>query len=264
MSKKKKRKSGNKAIVVLTVVFFVAGFYAGGYFSGMRLQNFRFVKSCSITIDNLKIGQKIFLDESSLGNATENGKMVFSGITPGKHNLIVTKNAYWPWAKEITLASSGRVSFNPFLLAQIPNVEILTLDNKNFQNLKDSIEVSMLPSADNPAKSSDGSALLWLDGSSVMVKSPKSPLPEYFCNPDCADTLNILNASTDIKDVSFFPNRSDLVVFSTFEGIFVIEVDGRGIRNFQPLYKGEFINFKVLDDKLYVLVTPEKIYNIIP
>ncbi len=230
----------------------------------MRLQNFKFVKSSVVTFQGLKLGQKISIDQTLLGTASKNGEIIFSGITPGARNLTVTKNGYWPWGKELTLASGEMIDFKPFLLAQIPNVEILTLSSSNFQSLKERISPASLPGSENPTKSSDSKSELWVDGNSIMVKNLEDKKPAYFCNPDCIDTLKIFNSNSEIKSVAFFPLRSDLVLFSTPEGIFAIEVDDRSIRNFQPLYKGEFINFAVLDDKIFILVTEEKIYNILP
>lgn len=263
MSKKKIRKNSNRAVIVVTIVFFVIGFYAGGYFSGMKFQNYRFVKSSNVTFDNLKSGQKIYLNEKSLGTVKEDGQKISTQLKPGKHKFIVTKTAYWPWAKEIDLVAGQNTNFNPFLIAQIPDVKIYTFDNAKFESLKDKLSIEQLPKVNNPERSSDGTTELWLEGNSIKVKNLGTAKYQYFCNPDCADTLTVLESNTDIKALYFFPNRSDVVLFSTFEGIFAIELDGRSIRNFAPLYKGEFINFGVFENEIFILVTDEKIYNIL-
>src|SRR3989344_5248382 len=63
----------------------------------------------------------------------------------------------------------------------------------------------------------------------------------------------IFKSKSEIRGISFFPQQRDVILISVENGIFAPEIDGRGTRNFQPLYKGKNPTFAVLDDFVYIL-----------
>ncbi len=76
----------------------------------------------------------------------------------------------------------------------------------------------------------------------------------FYC--DDAPTCQIPKEITEISAYShfdFFPERSDVLIITKEDGLFVVELDGRGKRNIFPLFQGQNISF-VIDDKdtLYV------------
>jgi hypothetical protein len=58
----------------------------------------------------------------------------------------------------------------------------------------------------------------------------------------------ILDGETPIKNIAFWKNRNDVVVMSAGTGIYVFEIDGRGIRNFAPIYEGTDPTFHTASD----------------
>lgn len=65
----------------------------------------------------------------------------------------------------------------------------------------------------------------------------------------------VVAARERIRSLDFYPRRYDLMIYSEGVGVYVAEIDGRGERNIQPLYKGKSPVAVVSPDKkmLYVL-----------
>jgi len=76
-------------------------------------------------------------------------------------------------------------------------------------------------------------------------------LPYYFLQ----EKILVFKSKTKIRAFDFFPSRSDLIIFATDNGIFAIELDGRGGRNLQPIYKGKGPTFAVFpyQESVFVL-----------
>ncbi len=87
------------------------------------------------------------------------------------------------------------------------------------------------------------------DNKNVWVNWLAIPLP-YFLSS--SDEL-VFETKSRIRGASFFPKRSDLAVIAFANGIFASEIDGRGSRNIQPIYKGKNPQFAVLNNKIYIL-----------
>jgi len=75
------------------------------------------------------------------------------------------------------------------------------------------------------------------------------PLPYYFSEKK----IKIFEAKTTVSSLDFYPKRRDVAIFASVNGIFAIELDGRGTRNFQPIYKGKNPTFTVVGNILYIL-----------
>ena len=76
------------------------------------------------------------------------------------------------------------------------------------------------------------------------------PLPYYF-----AERAVTLLENKDIRNFEFFPKRREALIASYGNGIWAIEIDSRGGRIIQPIYKGKFPDFALprgLED-LYVI-----------
>ena len=49
----------------------------------------------------------------------------------------------------------------------------------------------------------------------------------------------VIQPDTIIRNVDFYKDRSDAVIFSTADTVYVIEINIEGIQNFMPIYKGK-------------------------
>lgn len=86
----------------------------------------------------------------------------------------------------------------------------------------------------------------------------KNSIPYYICDNKPCDSTNYLIAaflSSAIKNIDFFPGRRDVIIIAIQNSVFALEIDGRGGRVSQPIYKGKDPAFAVFpsEKKVYIL-----------
>jgi hypothetical protein len=86
----------------------------------------------------------------------------------------------------------------------------------------------------------------------------KDAVPYYICESKPCESTNYLIAafaSSAVKNADFFPTRRDLLIIAAQNGVFAFEIDERGGRLSQPIYKGKEPTFAVFpnEKKVYVL-----------
>jgi len=102
---------------------------------------------------------------------------------------------------------------------------------------------------------------LWLDNETneVWVEwlADEALTPYYLCDNKPCESINYLISSFKfpVKNADFFPGRKDIIIVAVQNGIFALEMDGRGGRIMQPIYKGKYPSFAVFSSvkKVYVL-----------
>ena len=74
--------------------------------------------------------------------------------------------------------------------------------------------------------------------------------PYYFSKPE-----EILVQNKKIRDFEFYPGRGDALIVSYDNGVWTLEIDARGGRIIQPIYKGKEPEFGIPSgqDGIYVL-----------
>jgi hypothetical protein len=93
-------------------------------------------------------------------------------------------------------------------------------------------------------------ARLWHDDQNVWIEwLTETPLPYYLTEKKEL----VFQTKSFIKNSAFFPGRDDIIIVAIENGVFALEIDGRGTRNFQPIYKGKSPVFTRLGDNIYVL-----------
>jgi hypothetical protein len=94
---------------------------------------------------------------------------------------------------------------------------------------------------------------LWLhDGNvhAVWVR-PSDPPPFYFCVKECVREL-VIDWKEPIRRYDFFPNRNDVVVVASDQGIYAVELDDRSQRNIQVIRAGLGLDFRLNGDEIVV------------
>lgn len=76
------------------------------------------------------------------------------------------------------------------------------------------------------------------------------PLPYYLST----EKELIIKTRVPVKNVDFFPSREDVLIFAAENGVFALEIDGRGQRNLQPIYKGKNPTFSIRSSQKNVYI----------
>ena len=227
-------------IIILIILFFTSIFVL--YSKGFRLQ------------DNLAIGHlgklemtlpikntSIIVDDTKKIITTKDNELVSVELSPRTHNIIVSLDGYFPWAKKIIVPSNAAIKIEPMFITQNPAGEIITENNPKYWEIKNLIENMELPTKEKPITSTDGKVIVWLEENFIMSK--------------IGDEIHtIIQPSTSVKNLQFYENKSKAVIFSTDTIVYAIEINTEGIQNFMPIYKGTNPYFIETDSNfIYIL-----------
>lgn len=86
------------------------------------------------------------------------------------------------------------------------------------------------------------------------LKKDSTP-PQFICQENCDSPIKIFQSFLEVRNVDFFPGRNDVATIAVGNGIYALEVDGRGGRLIYPIYKGKEPNFALLsgEKNVYIL-----------
>ncbi len=220
-------------LLILGVVLYAIGFRIGGkYLIGK-------VGSLEMTIP-LK-NTSIYIDQTEKIITSEENQDTIIPLSPGNHSIIVSHEGYYPWTKEFEVPSGGRTELKAIFASQNASGLIIGPKDPEYVKIKESITKSHLPTKASPITSQDGKVTAWIEGNSVLAQ----------VNGELTD---VIDPTAPIRNIDFYKGRSDALVFSTGDNIYVVEVSHVGTQNFLPLYVGHSPSFVTADsNSLYVL-----------
>lgn len=227
-------------------VFIVLATVVPIYQAGYRIdKNFNITQIGGVFIALSESGNQIYLDgELKKENGYFSASLFINGLRPKTYSVLVAKDGYWPWTKKLEVKENTVTETKPFLMRK--NTEGKPIEKNEeiigaFSNLASSTIMTKTDYKNNVEIRKEGGKIIarWKKG---------LPLPYYFSNEEQI----IFQTTNEIKNFEFFPRRSDLIILALRNGIFALEIDGRGLRNFQPIYKGFDPNFAFIGNKLYI------------
>jgi len=263
-----KHTSIRKRRIILLISFLVFIFLAPSiilYTSGYRIdKNLHFRKTGGLYISSPLSGTKIFINQKEEGETSIfQGGVFLQNLTPGSYSILVAKDKFWPWAKELEVKEGLVTEARAFLIAKDPAGEILLNDifkkDKDFPQKENDILEKLLLAKGAPLEKTDKNKdeKIFVDESNniwIEWLIENSPLPYYFCNNnECKSPLLVLNSKFPIRAMNFYPSRNDILIVAVQNAIYAIEVDGRGGRILQPIYKGSSPVFELENKTLYIL-----------
>lgn len=235
------------------------------YTSGYRIdRNLHFRKTGGLYISSPLSGTKIFIDEKERGETSRlQGGVFLQNLIPGTYSVLVAKDNFWPWAKKLEVKEGLVTEARALLIPIEPKGEIILNDiskkEKNLSEKEDETLDKLLSLTSEPisitGKNKD-SRLFIDDSNNIWIEwlDSNSPLPYYFCNNnECTSPLLILTSKAPVRNIDFYPSRDDILIIAVQNGVFAIEVDGRGGRLLQPIYKGINPIFELENKNLYIL-----------
>lgn len=249
------------------------------YTSGYRLgPGFTFVETGGMYIYAPEPGSVIYIDGKERHQTSILGRDWFvQDITPGTYTVLIAKDGFWPWIKEVKVTERQVAEAIAFLIPKEPDIEIIpkTLEEKigtatTTKNNPEYIEAlalftekkktnastnttptSATTSLPVPEKFSPyGRVGLTREENRILAHWMKNMnnLPNYFCRDTaCVSPVVAFSSIIPIRSFDFYPGRDDVLLVAVQDGIFAIEIDARKTQNFQPIYKGTAPDFRFGD-----------------
>lgn len=206
-----------------------------------------------VVLTSVPNGATIFINGNPRTTINNDG-VVSLALPIGSQEIGVDREGYWPWVKTVSLDAGSTYTFAPFVVPRALNAEGLRSSNPDHASIVAALDNATIPTPTAPTASSDGNAEMWLDGEEIMLRWNGVPAetPAFMCDPGCEPTHTITKITTQIRSLSFFPGRNDVIIIATLDGVFALEADDRGIQNFQRVYKGELPETVVVANDLYI------------
>jgi len=222
------------------------------YDNGYRLSLISGVyKTGDFYIYSPAIGADVFVDGKKISDGNGNKNWFFiPNLKPGNHLITVAKKEFWPWQKALSARGGKTTEAKAMLVLKEPKGKTLMSPAKDFPDL--SIEdiakrgriLKDLLYSQNSGEKISGSEKIFFGGERKQLFAEwlgdKKSAPYFFCDEEfCDDNVLILDSKFEIKSADFYPGRKDLVIVSVDNGVYAIEIDARGGRMLQPVYKGK-------------------------
>ncbi|MDP3996093.1 MAG: hypothetical protein Q8P86_00145 [bacterium] len=248
------------------------------YASGYRLgEGFSITRTGGIYIHARTMGAVLSIDGSpvkTLG-ALDRGFFV-QNLKPKIYEIEVAKEGFVTWKKKV-FVEEGIVTENSsslypdrITLRDIP--KIITENSKgqsreNPEYIKlialfeekenDSTEPEVSKekfSANFPLQSGDVS--IWQENGEVIARfkdRDMSNIPYFFCSyGECKSEISVFSISGVVKHADFYPGKSDTVIFTLPEGVYIVGLDITSPQFTMPLYEGEDADFRVDNGLIYL------------
>lgn len=181
---------------------------------------------------------RVFVDNERQQLKT-NGEVKSVFVVSGHRDILVSKDGYWPWLKQIDIKAGSTTELAPFLFPQKPAVEVVGEDDPEYEALVSMVSSSHAPTEPNMLVSKDMNVTVWKSGNAIKARwIGKSALPATFCAIACESEITVLNATTPIQTFAFWRGRNDLIIVAAGTDIYALELDRRPVQNYQPIIKG--------------------------
>lgn len=230
-----KVKNWTKGLGMGDILLLIAGILviliAIGYYFGYKPTDALLLgKSGTLTIDLPLVQTNVFIDEvKKLTTSKDNEKVEFK-LSPKKHSVIISREGYYPWTKEVTIPNNGIVNLSPIFITINTSGQIITKNDPDYIGLRRTVIANPLPTKTTPIISKDGTAQLWTNDNAILVTVAST-------------TYNVIQPDTVIRSVHFYRDRADVVIMATSNAIYAIEISKEGKQNFMPIYKGSSPTF---------------------
>ena len=266
-------------ILLFLVLIPVVIFYSLGYNISLD-KKFSFFKTGGISIYPSEPGVIVSLNGKEEGRTSifEHSVLIKS-LSPGQYNVSVTKDGYRQWDKTITVleekVSEGfplllPQNLTPILLSGTSTASSTELTNSYNEAIAlftppTPVKKIKIPSTETATVTPESlgitnhKVLLYKDDGVIKVRwlGKMEEIPYFFCflvsEGNTCNASFIAYKAKDLRDISFFPGRNDVVIFSAGNAVSVVELDRRAPEFFMALYKGKMPDFRIgKDDVLYI------------
>lgn len=213
--------------------------------------------------DNLTIGKigelsmsipmsltHIYIDSSKKIETKKDNEEINIKLSPKTHSVIVARDGYFPWKKTFIIPSGSKIKLEPIFVSQNASGQIITQKDPEYWKIRGDVYRNILPSEKYPLKSKDKTTTLWVNNNSIYIRIASS-------------TTKVIQTETPIRNVSFYKDRTDAIIFSTSDSIFVIETDTKSEQNFMPIYRGTTPNFISNDPNFIYVLDIENLMQVI-
>jgi hypothetical protein len=231
----------NKKYIISGIILLILLALVGMYSSGWRITNhFTLGKVGGVTMVVPYKNTSVYIDQSDKIVTTKDSEVINLSLSPSEHSVIVSRDGYFPWTKDFTIISGGKVSLSPFIIFQNPSGVIIPSSDPEYFKIKNKISANILPTKEKPIISKDKNVSVWVESNTIFAKLGEN-------------TEEVVTPESPVKNISFYKDYSSAIIFSSGDKIYAIDIDKIGEQNFMPIYTGTNPTFAPADqNSIYV------------
>jgi len=268
--------------VVLSLVFIamipIIILYANGYRLG---DDFVVVETGGIYVYVPQAGASVYIDDIFRRRTGNFQKETFvQNLEPGDHSISVIRPGYFDWYKNVTVSAQEVTTLYPFLLPEsyslreIKAFQASSPDPRSFleANPEYAFVIGLFDSEEDVneeeeeviEKKEENNIRIWHDEEGIHAEwiSREDWVPRYFCQEECQQELIIANPKEDILNLDFYPNRDDVVIYSTKTGVYIAEIDIRPIQLKKKIFSGTDVDMRVFRDRQVFIRDNERLFEL--
>ena len=192
----------------------------------------------------------VLLDGKKITSTTKPNEEVSITTSSGKHTIITSKKDHQQWEKIFNVQADQKHHTSTFNTELFPTYSMIPeytlIEGVGIQN--DTYQAILALFKDLPTKrvSKSGSTMIEITNNNIKTTWIKNTekAPFFFCRGSvCSDTFNILPAQKQVRQIDFYPDKEDIVLFSTDDTIWITELNRNEPQNLQKLYTGKSPDF---------------------
>lgn len=249
-------------IIAPTAILFATGYRLG--------EAFELTRTGGLYVAVGQSGAKIYInDELVKETGLFQRGFLLQNLKPDEYKIRVEKDALFVWEKMLPVYPTTVTDARVFMIAKEPKLEEIVKEIRNTSTSTNNMakageinpdyeKVVQLFSKENYASSTEPKTTEKLElgqdkrGLTLLWTGKENTSPSYFCNNIECEKEIIIEMREVPLSFFFFPGRDDLIIYSTSSGIFVIEADGRGGRNIQPVWEKRGLDLWVEDGSIFI------------
>jgi len=240
------------------------------------------LKTGGIYVSSAPNGSEIFINSKIREKTTFFERdILIKNLRSDVYRVDVKKDGYNTWTKDITILNNIVSDANIFMLPKIVDFRDIPLkidsekkmgtttiivkkDNPEYFKILKLFTFSTTTKIDQNIKSEigtkdspiiNGKVNLWSKGNKIFVSwaGKIDSAPKYFCdNGVCSSVLEVINLKKEPLLLDFLPGYEGVIVVSSNNKIFAVQVENNPLKEIQLIYEGEEPSFKILSGLLYI------------
>ena len=208
---------------------------------GYRIDSdLKIAKNGQFSIETLLPNTVVIIDETKKIITTKEKEIVNISLAPKVHSVIVSHEDFFPWIKEVKVSSDQNTKVSPIYVYQNPSGSIITKNDPEYWKIMSDIDKNLPPQKNSHKISKDESVHIWVENNTIMAKVNDN-------------SIEVIKPENPIRNLDFYKNRNNALVFSSGNGVYVVEINKEGTQNFMPIYKGERPEF-LLQDENFIFI----------
>jgi hypothetical protein len=213
--------------------------------------------------------------------------ILIKNLRSGTYEIVVTKDGYNVWKKDLEVLGNLVVEGNAFILPEEMKLRIIdrlilkveqdgdslaTTTNKNQEYIdimamfgsstKPIQEITTSTTTDfksnlgiSNAPIMDGKLGLWKEKNKIYVSwyGKEETAPKYLCNlTECKKNFLVADFGRNLRQIDFFPGYDDVIIVAYEDKVFAVQIEENPQKIPQIIYKGDSPDFVLYKGSLYI------------